>query len=169
MQASQYPPVSWAPSPYFLKPLPSCPSTMTQTLPPLLKAVRPHTLPDIASPSSSPDTHCSFQILQTTRTFVSNTSSVNVTSDAAVAAQGRALSDRGQCWHTSVCTLSSRHLRSPWTDRQEASGTCSCWQQEREMCVKRDSVECCTLCLFLTIQKVISFCIHGLDAFQSYK
>ena len=137
--------------------------------PPLsfLKAVPPCALPDIAAASSSPYAHCSFQILQTTRTFLSDVGFVNVSSDAAEAAQGRALSDWGQCWHTSAHSPPATHAAPGLTGRKllahPPAGNMSRKGASRETALN------VALCIFLTLQKAINSFIHSLDAFQSYK
>lgn len=54
--------------------------------------------------------------LQPIITFLPKMGFMNITSNAAEAAQGCALSDQGQCWH--ICSLSSSLLHGPRTDRK---------------------------------------------------
>lgn len=110
--------------------------------PPFLKAVPPHTLAAVASSFSFPYTHCSFQILQTVPTFVSEISfcpqwccRTSSRTHGAAAAQGQPLSDGTMPAH--ICTFSSSHLHRQWTDRQEASGKYSFWRREQERCIRK--------------------------------
>lgn len=168
MQGNQYPHFSWALSPCFLKSLPSGHSITNQTPLSLSKG----------SSSPHPARYCFSFLLSLTLTVPSKSrrSYAHFCLTWALWTSPVMLQKRhgdGNCLTGDNAGTGRHILLQPLTQPLNWH-TGSFWNilpltKERERCVKTDSFPCCTLCIFLILQKATSSSIHGLDVFQSYK